>query len=118
MIGEIMANLRYKGYECTVELSETRDYLIGRVLGLNKALILCEGESVSELKGDFETSIDEYLEECHVRGWEPEKPYKGSFNVRVGAERHKRLDMEAKSNGISMNKMLNHILDEHYAIEN
>lgn len=82
--------LEYKGYYGTVEFSATDNILFGKVIGI-KSLISFEGESVQCLKEDFECAVDDYLEMCIEKGIEPEKAYKGSFNVRVSPELHNRL---------------------------
>ena len=110
-----MGVLKYKEYTGSVEYSEEDDMLYGKVLGIN-ALFLYEGKDLDELKTDFHDVIDEYLEECKDNGDVPMKPYKGSFNVRVGQERHMNLDIEAKEKGISMNALICDIIDKHYAV--
>lgn len=57
----IMGQLKYKGYTGSVEYSEEDNCLYGKVLGLRKDCITYEGETISELKSDFEGAIDDYL---------------------------------------------------------
>jgi predicted HicB family RNase H-like nuclease len=40
---------------------------------------------------DFHRAVDEYLALCEEKGEEPEKPFKGSFNIRISPELHKHL---------------------------
>ena len=49
-----MGQLKYKGYSGSVEYSEEDSCLFGKVLGLKKDCITYEGETISELKSDFE----------------------------------------------------------------
>ena len=70
--------LEYKGYNGTVEYSAEDNILFGRVIGI-KSLISYEGQSVEELKADFEGAVDDYLEYCRQNNIEPEKKYKGSL---------------------------------------
>ena len=65
--------MEYKGYVGTVEFSETDAVFYGRVTGI-RALISCEGRSVSELMEDFHAAVDNYLALCAAEGAEPEKP--------------------------------------------
>jgi predicted HicB family RNase H-like nuclease len=37
---------------------------------------------------------------------QPEKPYKGSFNVRIGADLHRRAALLAHAKGISLNALV------------
>jgi len=98
-----MSNLmEYKGYFGTVEFSATDKVLYGKVIGI-KGLISYEGESVSSLKGDFESAVDDYIEMCNAEGIEPQKAYKGKFNVRVSPELHKTLVIYSASHGQTLN---------------
>ena len=99
--------LEYKGYYGSVEYSSEDVLLYGKVLGIN-SLISYEGESVAELQQDFEGAVDDYLEVCAENGTEPEKTYKGSFNVRIAPQLHKKLSMYS----ISQNKSLNATVEE------
>lgn len=69
-----MEQLEYKGYSGSVEYSEEDNCLFGKVLGLTKDCIIYEGETIKELKSEFEGAIDDYLTSCKDRGVEPAKP--------------------------------------------
>ena len=57
-----MNTLNYKGYIGSIEISEADNCLYGQVLGLPKdTLISYEGETVKELKEDFQGAVDDYL---------------------------------------------------------
>lgn len=94
--------LEYKGYYGTVEFSASDNILFGKVLGVN-SLISYEGESVESLREDFEAAVDDYLDLCTENGVEPEKAYRGSFNVRVTPELHKNLVLYSASQGQTLN---------------
>jgi len=57
-----METLKYKGYSGTIEYSEEDNCLFGKVIGMNKNIITYEGKTVEELKVDFESGVDLYLE--------------------------------------------------------
>ena len=59
-----MDNLEYKGYKGSVEYSKEDNCLFGKVQGMSKALILYEGQTLDELRKDFEDGIDSYIEGC------------------------------------------------------
>ena len=80
--------VEYKGYVGTVEISASDALFYGKVMGI-RALISYEGEDAKELLEDFHNAARDYLELCKAQGKEPEKAYKGSFNVRVFPELHK-----------------------------
>lgn len=103
--------LEHKGYYGTVEFSVKDEVLYGKVVGIN-SLISYEGDSVQSLKADFEDAIDDYLETCAEKGVEPEKAYKGSFNIRIAPELHRKLDLYAASIHQTMNATIEKILQE------
>lgn len=94
-----MKYLRYKGYTGSIEYSPEDSLLYGKVLGI-RGLISYEGETGKLLEKDFQEAIDIYLSDCKAEGKTPEKPFKGSFNVRIPASLHQKaalLAMEAKT---------------------
>ena len=94
--------MEYKGYCGTVEYSATDDILFGKVLGI-RGLISYEGNSIESLREDFEGAVDDYLEMCAENSEEPQKPYRGNFNVRVSPELHRSLAIYSHSHGQSLN---------------
>ena len=58
----IMDYLEYKGYKGSVEYSKEDNCLFGKVQGLSKDLIAYEGQTLDELRKDFEDGVDSYLE--------------------------------------------------------
>ncbi len=97
--------LKYKGYEAAIEFDAEDRLFFGKVLHVD-SLLMFHGQSVDELEKAFHEVIDEYLAYCEREGVEPNKPYRGSFNVRIGPERHRRLAREAARRGISLNEMV------------
>ncbi len=104
--------LEYKDYYGTVEYSADDNILYGKVIGIN-GLISYEGESVSELKADFEDAVDEYLLMCEESGEEPQKTYKGSFNVRISPALHKSLAVYAAAHNRTLNSTVEQAIREY-----
>jgi len=102
-------HLQYRGYSGSIRFSEEDAVFHGKVIGI-KALVSFEGDSVSSITSDFHKAVDEYLEFCAAKGKAPEKPYKGSFNVRIGAELHRKLAVAASARGVSLNSMVEHAI--------
>lgn len=102
--------MSYKNYIGSVEFSEDDKLFCGRVLGI-RSLISYEGESASELLEDFHSAIDDYLKICKSKGIEPEKSYKGSFNVRISPELHRSAVICATKSGKSLNKFVEEALE-------
>lgn len=84
----------YKGYTGSVEISTEDRLFFGKVLGI-KALISYEGSSANDLVEDFQGAVDDYLAFCASQGVAPEKPYKGSFNVRIPPEQYRQAAVSA-----------------------
>ncbi len=101
--------ITYKGYTGSVEISEEDNCFHGKVLFIN-SLISYEGETLPEIKADFKDAVDDYIELCKEKGWEPEKPFKGSFNVRVPPSVHRNLAIRAAREGKSLNKLVAEVL--------
>jgi predicted HicB family RNase H-like nuclease len=104
--------LEYKGYSGTVEYSATDQVLHGKVLGI-RSMLSYEGTSLDSLRHDFEDTLDDYLETCAEEGIEPQKPYRGSFNVRVSPELHRSLAMYSFSHGQTLNSTVEEAIRNH-----
>ena len=99
--------LEYKGYKGSVEYSKEDNCLFGKVQGMSKALILYEGNTLEELRKDFEDGVDSYLEACKEDGVEPAKPYSGRLNLRMSSELHSRLAAVVAATGTTINDFIN-----------
>ena len=97
--------MEYKNYVGSVELSEGDGVFFGKVMGI-RALISYEGTNAKELVEDFHGAVDDYLALCEEEGKEPERAYKGSFNVRVSPELHKQIAIRASEQRISLNSFV------------
>lgn len=97
--------MEYKDYVGSVEFSEVDGVFFGKVQGV-RALISYEGSSAQELVSDFHGAVDDYLALCQEQGTEPEKAYKGSFNVRVPAELHRQAAICAATHQTSLNSLV------------
>lgn len=106
--------LEYNGYHAKIEMSVEDELFVGSVLGINDSLNF-HGNSIAELKKAFEECIDDYIEMCKHFKKSPEKEYSGSFNVRIGSELHKKLDIASQEQGISINQFLIHALNETFS---
>ena len=102
-----MGLLRYKGYTGKIDYSEEEKTFFGKVLGLRRDGIIFEGDSVFEIRKDFEDAIDQYLNHCKESGIEPEKTYNGKFVLRMSPELHGQAAEIAESLGKSMNEFIN-----------
>lgn len=102
--------LQYKDYYATVHYSSEDDVFYGKVIGIND-LITFEGGSVKELKKAFKEAIEDYLETCEALKKEPNKTYKGSFNVRIPSDLHKEAAVYAAIKNMSLNDFVRYAID-------
>jgi non-homologous end joining protein Ku/predicted HicB family RNase H-like nuclease len=95
-----MSVLRYKDYQGAVEFDDGR--LIVRLLHIDD-LITTEIDRASEAQAAFTELVDDYLASCVEVGKQASKPFKGSFNVRVPPNLHKRAAFAAMEEGETLN---------------
>jgi predicted HicB family RNase H-like nuclease len=96
------ANLNYKGYTGSCEVSFDDNCLHGKILFIQD-LITYEAESPAALEESFKAAVDRYLAYCKKTGKSADKPYSGSFNVRPGPEIHRSAAQRAHEMGIGLN---------------
>lgn len=105
-----MDYLEYKGYKGSVEYSKEDNCLFGKVQGLSKELISYEGQTLDELRKDFEEGVDSYLEYCEEEGIVPAKPYSGKLNLRMSSELHSRVAAIVAATGTTINDFINNAI--------
>jgi len=109
-----MQTLAYKGYIGSVDVSVEDDCLHGRVQFVDD-IISYEGATPVELKRAFEGAVDRYLTYCEKTGKPASKSFSGSFNVRVGADRHRALAHAAMQRDVAINEMVCQAIDQFLA---
>jgi predicted HicB family RNase H-like nuclease len=57
--------------------------------------------------------VDEYLTFCRKEKKPPDTPFKGSFNVRLGPDLHRRAALYAEEHSLKLNAVV-HEAVEHY----
>ena len=102
--------LKYKGYAGVVQFDDEAMIFHGEVIGL-RDVITFRGTTPEELKKEFETSIDGYIDWCKELGQEPEKPFSGNIHLRLQPDLHAKLAAEAKFNHVSLNSYINKALE-------
>jgi predicted HicB family RNase H-like nuclease len=95
-----MTILVYKGYQGSAEYED--GHIILQVLHIDDFVSTsCDDAKVVE--ATFHGLVDEYLETCRGLGKQPEKPYKGSLNVRMQPDLHRLLAKAATLARMSSN---------------
>lgn len=105
--------LEYKGYHASVEYDAEDNIFVGEVFGITDSLNF-HGTSVTELKEMFVECIDNYLELCGKTGKNPDKEFKGTFNVRIPPEMHKKAALEAAKQKITLNQYVIKAIDQSF----
>ena len=103
--------MEYKGYSGSVLYSAADKLLHGRVVGIRDA-ITYEGTNVRSLEKNFKAAIDEYLRFCKEENKQPDAPFRGSFNVRLGHELHKRAALYAEEHDRKLNSVVHEALEQ------
>ncbi len=107
--------MEYKGYVGKVEIDDDAGILHGEVINV-RDVITFEGESVDEVQKAFRDSVDDYLDFCAKRKESPEKPFSGKFVLRLPAELHRKVYIQAKLEDKSLNGWVTDVLET--ALEN
>lgn len=110
-------NITYKGYIGTVNFAADDEVFYGKIHGIND-LITFEGKSVKELKDSFSEAVEDYLATCKELGKQPDKTYKGSFNIRINTELHKKAASVASKKSISLNDFVKRAISYAVSHEN
>lgn len=95
----------HKGYHGTAEVSTEDDCLHGKVLFIDD-LITFEGDSPRGLKQAFIDAVDRYIAYCEKTGKPANKPYSGTFNVRLGSDLHRDSCIAASESEQSLNEFV------------
>ncbi|MBE0546867.1 MAG: type II toxin-antitoxin system HicB family antitoxin [Rubrivivax sp.] len=105
-----MDTLKYKDYEGTAEIDMSRRVCHGRILFIDD-LVTYQAADPAALQDEFEAAVDDYLQTCTDVGKEPQRPFKGLFNVRVPPAIHRAAAMRAVSDEVALNDVVVRALD-------
>ena len=109
--------MEYKGYIAKVEYDDSVGLLHGSVVNSGSYPVAnCEATDVETLRKEFQISIDEYLAVCEERGIEPQPPFSGKLNLRLGPDLHARVAALAAQSGMSINGWIKEALEREAAL--
>jgi predicted HicB family RNase H-like nuclease len=97
--------LTYKGFIGSVNYSAADHVFFGKIEGIND-LVTFEGTTVEELENAFCEMVNLHIKDCKREGKPLEKSYKGSFNIRISQELHKKAVQTATSRGLTLNQLV------------
>jgi predicted HicB family RNase H-like nuclease len=75
-------------------------------------VVTFEGETVKELMKAFHDAVNDYLTMCKELGKDPDKEYKGSFNVRLKPRVHRLAAMKSAALKISLNQFVEKVVEK------
>lgn len=94
--------LSYKGYYTKIVYDSDIKMMTGVIEDIND-LIYFESKDGESIVTKFHEAVDDYLEFCKENNIEPDKTYKGTFNVRIDSDLHKKISQYAYMNEKSLN---------------
>jgi len=97
--------IEYNGYTAVIDFDSELKLFTGHVVDLRDEIYF-EGDSVSALEASMRRAVDHYLDVCRIRAEEPERPFSGKLNVRLGSQLHRAAALAAASEGESLNNWL------------
>lgn len=100
----------YKDYVGSVHYSEDDEVFFGKIEGIDD-LVTFEGVSVPELKKAFYEAVDDYIEIATENGKKPEKTFRGSLNIRLKPDVHKKANRLALIEGKTLNQFINEAVE-------
>jgi predicted HicB family RNase H-like nuclease len=103
--------LTYKEFIGSVHFDAGDEVFFGKVEGIDD-LVSFEGDTVNELKQAFQDSVEDYIASCKKYGKKPEKSYKGSFNVRITPDLHRKVKNAATKMGLSLNQFVQKAMED------
>lgn len=106
--------MKYKSFMGSVNYSDTDEVFHGKLEFITD-LVTFEGTTVKELRAAFEEAVADYIETCKEIGKEPQKPFKGVFNVRVKPELHQKAAQVAIEKGVALNQIVAEALQQYVA---
>ncbi|HUX80690.1 MAG TPA: type II toxin-antitoxin system HicB family antitoxin [Alphaproteobacteria bacterium] len=104
--------MEYKGYYGSAHYSDDDKVFYGKVEYI-RSLVTYEGIDVHSLQKAFKDSVEDYLESCKERKVVPEKPFKGTFNVRLSSELHRKAALTAYERHINLNTIVSEALESY-----
>ena len=100
----MLNTMKYLDYTASVQYDDEDGLFYGDVMDLRDTITFT-GASVEELKRAFRQAVDDYVEFCHGRGEDPEKPFSGRFVLRLEPSLHRRAAVAAGARHVSLNSL-------------
>ena len=103
--------LMYKDFLGSVHFSAKDDCFFGKIEGIDD-LVTFEGQDVKAIKKSFREAVEDYIELCKITKKPVLKSYKGSFNIRIAPDLHKKAVQKSLMLGISLNQLVQQAIEK------
>jgi predicted HicB family RNase H-like nuclease len=77
----------------------------GKIRGIND-WVTFEGNSLKELKIAFKDAVEDYLITCKTLGKQAENTFKGSFNIKIPMQLHRKAAIIAAQSQLTLNEFM------------
>ncbi len=109
-----MTTMKHGQYVANIDYDPEIESFFGDVVNTSDTITFY-GRSVPQLKKEFARSVEAHIVFCERRGIEPGKPYSGRIPLRIPADLHRRLNIDAALRGMSLNAYIKQKLEEEAA---
>ncbi|EQA34832.1 HicB family protein [Leptospira inadai serovar Lyme str. 10] len=103
--------LSYKDFIGSVHYSDEDEIFYGKLEEIDD-LVTFEGKSVSELKKSFKDTVEDYISLCSKHGKPLFKSFRGTFNVRINPDLHRKAVRKSLVLGISLNQFVQSAIEK------
>jgi predicted HicB family RNase H-like nuclease len=100
-----MNTITHKNFIGRFNFVEDEEIFHGKIEGITD-LVTFEGTSVFEIKQAFIEAVEDYILLCNEVGKDPYKSFKGSFNVRISSDLHRKAALTAARENINLNQFV------------
>jgi predicted HicB family RNase H-like nuclease len=95
--------MEYKGYVAHIEYDDEIESFFGHVINTRDQMTFY-GKNPKQLKKEFKTTVDVYIDFCKREGKEPEKPYSGTLYIRTEPQYHRLIAEASAKAHLSINQ--------------
>ena len=104
-------SITYKGFYGSINFDQEEKIFFGQIEFI-KDLVNYEARDAESLVNSFQEAVDDYLASCKEANKQPDKPFKGSFNVRIGTELHEKVGLYALQHEDTLNNVVKNALSK------
>ena len=95
----------YKNFTGSVHFSCGESVFFGKIEGIDD-LVTFEGDNTVEIMRSFEEAVDDYTLLCEENSRPIQKTYRGSFNIRIPPELHRKAVHTSLKRGLSLYQLV------------